>query len=83
MALADALVPRQNPDGTWTCNSTFSTLGLDSASCSEALPPHLLIPSLNSLLSAASSLLFCPLLFAAACAAVIMRRGGGGLFFRH
>ena len=33
MALADALAPRQNPDGTWTCNNTLSTLGLDSASC--------------------------------------------------
>ena len=30
-ALADALAPRQNPDGTWIHNNTLSTLGLFGA----------------------------------------------------
>ena len=36
-ALADALAPRQNPDGTWTYNNTLETLELNSA---PSLPAH-------------------------------------------
>ena len=38
-ALAGALAPRQNPDGTWTHNNALSTLDLRSAPSSPAHSP--------------------------------------------
>ena len=61
-ALADALAPRQNPDGTWTHNNALSTLNLFGA---PSLPAHspppdlLVIPPLYPLPSAAPSRLLC------------------------
>ena len=64
-ALADALAPRQNPDGTWTHNNALSTLNLTGAPSSPAPspPPDLLvIPPVHPLPSAAPPrLLCCPL----------------------
>ena len=38
-ALAGALAPRQNPDGTWTHNNALSTLDLRGAPSSPAHSP--------------------------------------------
>ena len=38
-ALADALAPRQNPDGTWTHNNALTDLGLGGAPSSPAHSP--------------------------------------------
>ena len=39
-ALADALAPRQNPDGTWTHNNALLFLDLGGAPSSPAHSPH-------------------------------------------
>ena len=36
-ALADALAPKQNPDGTWTYNNALKSLDLY---CASSLPAH-------------------------------------------
>ena len=65
-ALADALAPRQNPDGTWTHNNALSYLILFSAPSRRPTPlpltsssPRPSIPSLLLLLFVCSAVLCC------------------------